>query len=265
MSAAGEIDPIAAAGFADAADDYERGRVGYPDAAVDHAFAALRLDAGATLLDLGAGTGKLTRSLLPRAARVVAVDPVAGMLGRLRELLPEADARAGSAEALPLADGEVDAAFAGQAFHWFATPRALEELARVVRPGGGLALLWNTSVWSRSGQPVLTELATLLDAVPTYRLRSGGHDPQGRPWLAVFEAETAPFAPPEQALFTHRAAHGRAVVAAKIASFSYVGALPERERAELMDAVRATLERHPEPVEIGYETEVWTSRRRPEP
>ena len=259
------IDPLAAAGFAEAADVYERGRPGYPDAAVDHAFAALGLEAGAEVLDVGAGTGKLTRSLLPRAARVIAVDPVAGMLARLRELLPAADARPGVAEALPLADGEVDGAFAGQAFHWFATPRALEELARVVRPGGGIALIWNTSLWSNSGEPVLMELAALLDAVPTYRQRSGGHDPQGRPWLAAFEAEDAPFAPPEQAVFAHSATHGRDLLVAHIASFSYVGALPEAERTRLMSEVRATLERHPEPVEVRYETEVWVARRRPEP
>ncbi len=104
----------------------------------------LPLDRDATVLDLGAGTGKLTKVLVARYARVIAVEP----LDELRELLetrvPEADVRAGAAEEIPLEDASVDAVFAGQAFHWFATDTAVGEIARVLRPGGVLALLWNT-------------------------------------------------------------------------------------------------------------------------
>ena len=96
------------------------------------------------MLDLGAGTGKLTQVLAARYTRVIAVEP----LDELRELLavrvPEADVRAGAAEAIPLEDASVDAVFAGQAFHWFANDAAVGEIARVLRPGGVLALLWNT-------------------------------------------------------------------------------------------------------------------------
>ncbi len=104
----------------------------------------LPLDRDATVLDLGAGTGKLTQVLAARYARVIAVEP----LDELRELLetrvPEADVRAGAAEEIPLEDASVDAVFAGQAFHWFANDTAVGEIARVLRPGGVLALLWNT-------------------------------------------------------------------------------------------------------------------------
>ena len=96
------------------------------------------------MLDIGAGTGKLTRPLLERGLHVVAVEPVDGMRATLERTAPAADVRAGQAEALPLAAGEVDAVVAGQAFHWFANPAALREFARVLRPTG-------TSGWSGTG------------------------------------------------------------------------------------------------------------------
>ena len=95
------------------------------------------------MLDLGAGTGKLTRVLAARYPRVVAVEPLAELREILTARVPEAETLAGAAERIPLGDGEVDAVFAGQAFHWFANDEALREIARVLRPGGVLALLWN--------------------------------------------------------------------------------------------------------------------------
>ena len=133
--------------FGAAAQEYDRSRPTYPVEAVRAA-----LPAGARrVLDLGAGTGKLTGVLLDLGLDVVAVEPDAGM----RALLPgRAEALAGSAEDLPLPDGSVDAVLAGQAFHWFDRDRALPEMARVLRPGGTVGLLWNlrdTSVdWVRA-------------------------------------------------------------------------------------------------------------------
>ena len=101
------------------------------------------MDARKTVLDLGAGTGKLTRVLADRYARVVAVEPLDELRAILAERVPEADVRAGSAESIPLGDAEVDAVFAGQAFHWFANDNGVREIARVLRPGGVLALMWN--------------------------------------------------------------------------------------------------------------------------
>lgn len=114
---------------------YERGRPEWPEELLE----ALPLGPGAEVVDVGAGTGKLTRLLARRYARVVAVEPD----GRLRELIPAGEAAAGSAEALPLADASVDGAFAAEAFHWFDHARAVPELARVLRPGGVLAVLLN--------------------------------------------------------------------------------------------------------------------------
>ena len=95
------------------------------------------------MLDLAAGTGKLTRVLAEHADDVVAVEPLDGMRRVLERRLPHVRVLAGTAEAIPLADGAVDAVFVAEAFHWFDLPRAVAEIARVLRPGGGLAVLWN--------------------------------------------------------------------------------------------------------------------------
>jgi SAM-dependent methyltransferase len=104
----------------------------------------LPLERDATVLDLGAGTGKLTQVLVARYARVIAVEPLDELREFLETRVQEADVRAGAAEAIPLEEASVDAVFAGQAFHWFANDTAVGEIARVLRPGGVLALLWNT-------------------------------------------------------------------------------------------------------------------------
>ena len=105
--------------------------------------AELGLGNGAEALDLGAGTGKLTRELVPRFARVVAVEPDAAMRTVLEEVVPGAEALAGSGEAIPLEEGSVDAVFSAEAFHWFATDEAVAEIVRVLRPRGGLVIIWN--------------------------------------------------------------------------------------------------------------------------
>jgi SAM-dependent methyltransferase len=137
------IDP-AAQSFASVAGVYERARPEYPEAAVDWLASRLDLGPGRTVVDLAAGTGKLTRMLVPTRARVIAVEPVPEMLAELRRAAPEAQALQGTAEAIPLPDAGADAVTVAQAFHWFDPPRALREIARVLRPGGRLGLIWNT-------------------------------------------------------------------------------------------------------------------------
>jgi len=128
-----------------AADSYERTRPDYPAAILD----PLPIPANATVLDLGAGTGKLTRVLTRRYAHVIAVEPLDGMRAILERVVPEAEAIAGRAEAIPLPDASVDAVFAAQAFHWFTNADAVREIARVLRPGRPFCVVWNEGDESR--------------------------------------------------------------------------------------------------------------------
>jgi SAM-dependent methyltransferase len=122
-----------------AAEEYEATRPTYPEELLD----LLPVPADAAVLDLGAGTGKLTRVLARRYAHVTAVEPLDGMRAILERVVPDVEALPGSAERIPLDDASVDAVFAAQAFHWFDHDRAIPEIARVLRPGGVLALVWN--------------------------------------------------------------------------------------------------------------------------
>ncbi|MEO6500553.1 MAG: class I SAM-dependent methyltransferase [Jatrophihabitantaceae bacterium] len=140
-------DSVFARSFGSEAARYDQVRPSYPAAAIELVLGGLE-EAGADgspprVLDLGAGTGKLTASLLGRRAEVVAVEPDRQMLAVLSARLPQARALAGSAERIPLRDGSVDAIMVGQAFHWFQRPAADHELGRVLRPGGVIGLLWN--------------------------------------------------------------------------------------------------------------------------
>jgi ubiquinone/menaquinone biosynthesis C-methylase UbiE len=131
----------------------------------------LGLETHARVLDVGAGTGKLTRGLVALGLDVLAVEPGAPMLEQLRAAVPEAEALAGSAESIPLSDASIDAAFAGQAYHWFDREQAMPELHRVIRGGGGVALLWN---WGDERDPLQRELGAIVGDAGHRPLRRRG-------------------------------------------------------------------------------------------
>jgi SAM-dependent methyltransferase len=164
--------------FETVAAEYEQYRPDYPEEALRWAAEQLGLGADARVLDVGAGTGKLTRGLVALGFEAVAVEPGAPMLDQLRRAVPEAEAHEGPAEAIPLPDENVDAAFAGQAFHWFDRARAVPELHRVIRSGGGLALLWN---WWDERDPLQAELGELIGygGLEPYR----DEELPGKPWF----------------------------------------------------------------------------------
>ena len=138
-----DVNEVAASGFGAGAEAYEQGRPSYPPDLVAWLVDRLGLGPGRRLADVAAGTGKLTRLLVPSGAEVVAVEPVAAMRTQLEAACPEVEVLDGTAEALPLGDGSVDAITVAQAFHWFEPAAALAEAARVLRPGGGLAVTFN--------------------------------------------------------------------------------------------------------------------------
>ncbi|MFI7330896.1 class I SAM-dependent methyltransferase [Micromonospora aurantiaca (nom. illeg.)] len=156
-------DPTAALSFGAAAAEYDRFRPRYPEAALRWALDGL-LDA--QVVDLGAGTGILTRGLLALTgpvAHVVPVEPDPGMRAQLAAATPGATALADSAEAVPLPDGSADAVLAGQAYHWFDRERAHAEVARVLRPGGTFAPVWNIRDERVGWVAELTRIAHLGD------------------------------------------------------------------------------------------------------
>ena len=163
-----------AASFGGVADVYERARPGYPVDAVRW----LAGDEPCDVVDLGAGTGKLTRTLVDLGHRVTAVEPLPEMLDQLRAAVPEATALQGGAEAIPLPAESADVVTVAQAFHWFDHGPALLEIARVLRPGGHIALVWNVRDES---DPLVTELSDAMVGRTGVDARSGRADRRERP------------------------------------------------------------------------------------
>jgi SAM-dependent methyltransferase len=220
------IDP--ARSFDRAAIEYEQARPGYPAGLLD----VLPLGPDAEVLDLGAGTGKLTRVLAERYRRVIAVEPLDGMRGILAEVVPAAESLAGSAEAIPLPDASVDGVFAAQAFHWFANEEAVAEIARVLRPGGILCPIWNES----------SDQSPLPDVYRAY-LRTlhlpRAEEVAGHPWAEV--VARGPFGEIHEASVPHEQVQARENVLAFARSVSWIAHRPEEERERIMRDLDALL------------------------
>lgn len=232
--------------FERAAAEYERARPAYVEAAVDWALGRLGIAAGARVLDLAAGTGKLTRQLLGRDLDVVAVEPGDEMRAVLQRELPQVGALAGRAEEIPLPDASVDAVAVGQAFHWFETGRALHEMHRVLRPGGGFALLWNQF---NQDDPLLGAVDELLRP----------RDPARRShWRDEYDSHG--FGSPEERAFYDVLPMSPEQLAAWVASTSRVLAAPDEERATIDREVRRLAAAHGDAVTIR--TFVAAARRR---
>jgi SAM-dependent methyltransferase len=218
--------------FGRTAREYELGRPLWPEELLDRVVSELGLDPGAEVLDLGAGTGKLTRALVPRFARVVAVEPDAAMLGVLEEVVPEADARLGSGESIPLADAEVDAVFSAEAFHWFASDESVAEIARVLRPRGALVLLWNIGI-------DYDDMGPEAEAVIGEMFERGGQPGIGRvlsgDWRKPLKA---PFDELEDAEFERDLAASRDAWIANMLSVSSVAHQPEEDRDAFAQRLR---------------------------
>jgi SAM-dependent methyltransferase len=232
--------------FGRVAKEYELGRPSWPAAALDPVERELQLGSDSHVLDLGAGTGKLTRLLLERFGTVTAVEPDAGM----RLLIPvAAHVLPGTAERIPVPDGSLAAVFCGESFHWFDWGRAIAQIARALRPGGGLVLMWNRPSGGLSSAEWPPEVGQALDRLvdpipPEHRYLSFAW----RDALAVSPFEELHFesVPNPGEVDSER-------LLARIASWSHVACLPEEERGALLQEIAthltdptypATLETH---------------------
>jgi SAM-dependent methyltransferase len=250
-----------AASFGTAAEDYARHRPDYPVAAIRWALEPIARPAGrpVRILDLGAGTGKLTAQLAGLAADgsrldVVAVEPDPHMLAELRRNLPGVTAAEGRAETIPLPDRSVDAVLAGQAAHWFNLDRALPEIARVLTPGGVFAALWNTDddrvgwvagLHRASGRPNVVARTTCFDRDDGIAAWMSG---QGR----------GLFCPPEGAGFEHTHVRTAESLIATMRTHSMFLIMEPAEREAVLSRVRDYLAATPQTASGEFRLPIWT-------
>jgi SAM-dependent methyltransferase len=244
-----------ATSFGSAAATYERGRPPYPPEVLDWL-----LPPGARrVLDLGAGTGKLTRQLAGRGLDVVAVEPLAGMRAELSRVLPDTPVLDGSAEHIPLPDGSVDAVLAAQAWHWVTPERAAPEVARVLRPGGTLGLVWNER---DDREPWVSALNRIVE--------EQGRKKQADDMRAHNDSDNPAVGPPFGPLELHQVPWVHDTTGPElvdmIASRSYVILLPEDKREALLVSVRRLTETDPAlagrtQIPLPYVTWCWRTRR----
>lgn len=233
--------------FDAAAGTYALARPAYPGAALDWLVPS---DAR-RVLDVGAGTGKLTRLLVDAGLDVVAVEPSPQMAAQLSAYVPEADLRLATAEDIPLPDGDVDAVLAGSAFHWFDAGRAVPEFARVLRPGGRLALAWNQP------DPAVDWVRRMDEITGAARRRIA---------RSKSPAAGGAFGPAQTATFPHAYVLTRDSVAALIQTFSYYLLLDTAHRAALLRRVDELVRDHPDTAgratfDLPYLTRCWRADR----
>ncbi|BDA43083.1 Uncharacterized methyltransferase Mb3374 at N-terminal half [Coccomyxa sp. Obi] len=241
------VHSIASQGFSLQVDAYEQARPSYPLEGLQYALKELGLEDGAKrkVVDLAAGTGKLTRLLVQNPGLdVVAVEPNEAMIGGFKKVLPNVPVIHGAAQQLPFDDNSVDAIFVGQGFHWFAHEAALAEIHRVLRPGAGLALLWNRE---DDSVPWAAELLQIFEplsrGIPQYWTGD---------WVRVWEGDYARrhFDVPDQdqrsrsTFFRHSIRVTRHQAWQRILSRSYVAPLAPEKQADVKAQVDAVLERH---------------------
>ena len=219
-------------GFSTAAEIYARARPGYPPEALDWLRDVLGLGPGKTVLEVGAGTGKFLPLLIETGADVVALEPVDAMRAQIAARF-DVKAISGTATDINLPDGSVDAVVCAQAFHWFATPEAVEEFCRLLRPGGVLGLIWNVRDTST---PWVSAMSAILD-------RHVGDTPRHEDgkWREVLPTCVLAF------LGERRARHFQVgspqqVIVDRALSVSYIAALPPTMRAVIEHELRSLIE-----------------------
>jgi SAM-dependent methyltransferase len=239
--------------FASVADAYESGRPDYPPAVSGAIGAELELRPGARVLDLAAGTGKLTRRLLAGGFDVVAVEPQESLREKLSASVGAERVHQGVAEAIPLKDAAVDAVTVADAFHWFDHARALSEIARVLVPGGGLALLSLAPDWT--GASWAEDVGQLIGS-----LRPEHPHFDGPSWPDVLRA-TPGWADPWDLRITRSVPAAPERIVDYVASMSFIAGLPPAERDAALERVRALVAEGETPPQLGVHVSVVLSHR----
>lgn len=232
------VHEVAQRGFGSEADVYERSRPSYPPDAVAWLSEMLGLAPGVRVIDLAAGTGKLTRLLLPTGAHVVAVEPVEGMRRVLAQAVPGVPIIAATAEALPFNAGALDAITVAQAMHWFDADAAFAEFARVLRSGGRVGLVWNARDRSVDWVDQAWEIMDRVEKRAPWR----NHEA----WNESVLGDRPGFGPMREATFSHQQAFTPEGVVERFQGVSHVATLPPAQRAAVLDEVRELLATHPE-------------------
>ncbi|XHS77738.1 class I SAM-dependent methyltransferase [Burkholderiaceae bacterium UC74_6] len=256
-------DPIHSAaqgGYAAEAGRYASGRPEYPEALKEWLRAELGLGPSRRVLDLGAGTGKFTKLLMETGAEVCAVEPVAAMREQLAARLPGAQVLEGRAQAIPLPDESLDAVVCAQAFHWFASRESLEEMHRVLKPGGRLGLVWNVRDESVDWMAAITAIITPFEGdAPRYYKGD---------WRKPFDEGFEGFGPLELHSLPHEHVGPPAqVIVDRFLSVSFIAALDDAAKAGVAAQLRHLVDHHPalrgrETVAVPYRTEAFVARRR---
>ena len=244
-------------GYETGAATYVKGRPGYPPEAATWLRDVLGVGPGRRVLEVGAGTGKFITVLKECDGEITAVEPVAGMREQLVHAFPNITVLAGNAESIPLPDGSVDAVVCAQAFHWFATAAALQEMRRVLAPGGTLGLIWNVRDES---VPWMAELTAITDPWEgdTPRYRTGN-------WRRVLPAPG--FEPIDERHVRHaHVGSPEDVIVKRTLSVSFIAALPAEQQAEVERETRALIARTPEladraEIAFPYETGMFAFRK----
>ncbi len=247
------VDDVAARGFGAGAAAYEAARPGYPDEALAVLRDEVGIRQGTEVCDLAAGTGKLTRRLIELGASVTAVEAVVAMRRQALGAVPGPTYVDGTAESIPLPDGSADVVTVAQAFHWFDAPAALAEIARVLRPDGRLAILWNERDES-------TAWVAEMSRVIHWHERTVSRY-QHTAWAEVVAASER-FSPLLERVFAWEQPVTRAVLADRVRSISYIAAMRAADRERHVSEVIALVARRAEPFPLPYLCRVqWCQRR----
>lgn len=252
-----QIHQSANLGYQKNADKYQSGRPDYAPASLDWMRSALNIHKGSKVVDLGAGTGKFTQRICELSDQVVAVEPVAAMRKTLRANLPHVDALDGNATNIPLPDQSVDALICAQSFHWFASDLAVAEIARVLRPGGKLGLIWNVRDESVDWVAMITKLITPYEGDAPRYYKGDWQKPFPSPHFSPLE---------KQAFAQSHDGPVEDVIVNRFLSVSFIAAQPEEIQTQIAGQLRNLADQHPgltgkEQISFPYVTEAFSATR----